>query len=255
MKTPAGKWAFYDELIDSVPAEAVVRNLVIGRHWIMIESDQGGLGLAQHFPKAADSRTPDVAGQSLKETARLLKSWDFHEASIGLAALNAANNTMMLVPRSSLRQASEQTRGCAFDYFRRQIAGKKVTVIGHFPHLEKLARHCALTILERRPLSGDLPDPAAEYILPEQDMVYMTGTTFINKTVTRLLELAREAEICVVGPSTPMTPSLFKYGINSLSGLVVTDYPEIARAIKEDCCEEIFSRGGVKVNLINGFSQ
>lgn len=54
-----------------------------------------------------------------------------------------------------------------------------------------------------------------------------------------------------MGPSTTMVPLSFKYGIHSLSGLVVTDYPELARAITEDCCEEIFDLGGVKVNLIN----
>lgn len=72
-----------------------------------------------------------------------------------------------------------------------------------------------------------------------------------TKTITRLLKLTRRAEVRIVGPSTTMVPLSFKYGIHSLSGLVVTDYPELARAITEDCCEEIFDLGGVKVNLIN----
>ena len=127
-----------------------------------------------------------------------------------------------------------------------------MAVIGHFPGLETLADQCQLSILERQPRPGDLPDPAAEYILPEQEVVYMTGTTFINKTITRLLELTRQAEVCVVGPSTPMIPLLFKYGIHSLSGVVVTDVQELAKALIENCNEEIFERGAVKVNLMAG---
>ncbi len=252
MTFEVGRWSFYDELIDTVPEAARIRNFVLGRHWVMIESDLGGVGLAQHFLRGEGAApTPEMVGRPLKEVAAWLKSWDFHLASLGMAALNAASNTLMLVPDSPLSSAAAKARGCAFEFFQSKIEGRKVAVIGHFPHLEtKLAGHCQLSIFERRPLPGDLPDPAAEYLLPEQDVVYMTGTTFINKTITRLLELAQNAEVCVVGPSTPMIPLLFKYGIHSLSGLVVTDYPDLARAITEDLCDEIFERGGVKVNLI-----
>ena len=38
-----------------------------------------------------------------------------------------------------------------------------------------------------------MPDPACEYILSEQDVVIMTATTLINKTMPRLLALSRNA--------------------------------------------------------------
>lgn len=248
----ADRWFLYDELLATVPEEALVSGYVAGRHWVMVESSLGGVGLAQHFPRP-DGTDPDhqVLGRPLKEVAGLLKSWDYNLASLGMAALNAASNTMMLIPQSPLQTAAEKNPGDAFEYFLPKVAGKKVGVIGHFPHLEELAGHCRLSIFERQPQPGDLPDPAAEYLLPDQDLVYVTGTTFINKTITRLLELAKGAEVCIVGPSTPMIPGLFRHGIHSLSGLVVTDYLELARAITEDCCDEIFDRGGVKINLIN----
>lgn len=276
----ADRWFLYDELLATVPEEALVSGYVAGRHWVMVESSLGGVGLAQHFPRP-DGTDPDhqVLGRPLKEVAGLLKSWDYNLASLGMAALNAASNTMMLIPQSPLQTAAEKNPGDAFEYFLPKVAGKKVGVIGHFPHLEELAGHCRLSIFERQPQPGDLPDPAAEYLLPDQDLVYVTGTTFINKTITRLLELTgrtlgppsslfpedrlqtnrasaeqgpiRGAEVCIVGPSTPMIPLLFKHGLHSLSGMVVTDFPELARAITEDCCDEIFDRGGVKVNMIN----
>lgn len=249
------RWFLYDELLDSVPATALVKSFTYGEHWLMVESDAGGLGLAQHFPlvqgmpESCLSRYK-IVGQPLRRVAEQLKSWDFNAASIGLAALNAANNTLALVDRSPLSMATTHSRGNAFDFFMSEAAGKKVAVVGHFPGLKQLRRLCELSILERRPQPGDLPDTAAEYILPQQDVVFITGTTFINKTITRLLELARNAKIRLVGPSTPMNPLLFAHGLSSLSGLVVADVQGVINALKNDDCEAIFSNGGVKVNMV-----
>jgi uncharacterized protein (DUF4213/DUF364 family) len=251
----ANRWYIYDELLESVPETALVRSFVSGRHWLMVESDGGGVGLAQRLPLElvpSGGPTPgfDPVGRPLKLVAERLKAWDFYQASAGLAALNAANNTLALIEGSPLRLAVDENRGDAFDFFLSEISGKKVAVIGHFPKLSKLRDKCELSILERQPQPGDLPDQAAEYILPEQDFVYITGTAFINKTITRLLELSQRATVCLVGPSTPMNPLLFKHGLASLSGLVVTDRQKAAEALTGDRCADLFSRGGLKVNLV-----
>ena len=60
--------------------------------------------------------------------------------------------------------------------------------MGHFPLVEKqLGRKCSLSILEREPEGADFLDSACEYILPEQDFVFITGMTLTNKTLPRLL--------------------------------------------------------------------
>ena len=145
--------------------------------------------------------------------------------------------------------------GDAFKFFLAEATGKKVAVIGHFPGLRMLRQHCDMCILERNPQPGDLPDAAAEYVLPEQDIVFVTGTTFINKTITRLLELTQKAKVFMVGPSTPMHPLLFRHGFASLSGLVVENAAGMARALKDNNCEAIFASGGLKVNLLPGGAQ
>ncbi len=252
--TVESRWFLYDELLESVSAAALVRRCAYGKHWLMVESDQGGIGLAQrftpaHIVPAGLNVEYNIVGQPLKSVAARIKSWNFNEASIGLAALNAANNN--LAEGGALRKALDTAQGDAFDFFLQQTQGKKVTVIGHFPYLKKLRAQCELSILERQPQPGDLPDTAAEYILPEQDFVYITGTTFINKTITRLLELSRRAVVCMVGPSTPMNSLLFRHGLASLSGLIVNDYQDMVEALQGERCEAIFGKAGRKVNLIN----
>jgi len=251
------RWHLYDELIDSVDPAERVKSFVYGGHWLMVESDAGGVGLAQHFQPISGAAEPlvspyEIIGQPLRKVAERIKSWDFNVASIGLAALNAANNTLALMPQSPIQPGINSLPGNAFDFFLSEATGKKVAVIGHFPGLRMLRQHCDMCILERNPKSGDLPDAAAEYVLPEQDIVFVTGTTFINKTITRLLELTKKARVFMVGPSTPMHPLLFDHGFASLSGLVVEDAASIARALKDDDCEAIFAHGGLKVNLLPG---
>jgi uncharacterized protein (DUF4213/DUF364 family) len=128
--------------------------------------------------------------------------------------------------------------------------GKKVAVVGHFPRLEKL-RDAAreFSIIERDPQPGDLPDAAAEYLLPAMEVVFITGSSLANKTLPRLLELTANAYVGLVGPSVPMTPILFQEGIDSLSGTVFLDFPRIAKAIAAGESSSLFRHGGFRVNL------
>ena len=143
------------------------------------------------------------------------------------AAINAAANSRLssLITPETL---AAPRLGSAFDYFLDRVKGLKVAVVGHFPKLESLAEETTLTILERQPQPGDLPDPAAEYVLEDQDAVFLTGTTIINKTLPRLLELAEGKDVFLVGPSVPMFEELFKFGLASLSGTLVADPKDLA---------------------------
>jgi uncharacterized protein (DUF4213/DUF364 family) len=136
-----------------------------------------------------------------------------------------------------------------FTCLRDELRGKRVAVIGHFQNLELLSGICELSILERKPSHGDLPDPACEYILPEQDVVIMTATTLINKTMPRLLALSRKARVVVAGPSTPLHPLMFEHGIDLLGGLIVEDEASVWRAVGEGGREALFTQGGRMVKV------
>jgi uncharacterized protein (DUF4213/DUF364 family) len=246
------KWLFYDTLLSLIPPQAVVVNCVAGRYWYLVETNEGGIGLSHLLKQDAPSTVPkplDIIGRPLSEVAALVKSWDIPSAALGLAAINAAANAR----HKELIEAgigSKARQGCAFDFFLERLRGKKVAVVGHFPNLEKIAEVADLVILERHPQPGDLPDPAAEYILEERDAVFLTGTTIINKTLPRLLELSQGKEVFLVGPSAPMFPELFKFGFASLSGTLIANPPAMAAAVAGDLSEEIFHHGGLMINLL-----
>ena len=255
----SGKWEIYQRLIEGIPADVKARKLMLGEHWTYVEAESGvGVAMMVHGGAGMMRLARGVEGMSLRDLAALSTSWSFTEASAGVAALNAwyssdevsrANGIIWETPENS-----------SFDVYKRLIDGKRVTIVGHFPLIERLSDTCDLTILERSPQSGDIPDPACEYIIGEQDYLFMTGITLQNKTMPRLLELAREGgvEVIMVGPSVIPSPVLFEYGIVCLAGSVCPPdrAEQVKVAMEQGSHSNIFGRGLQKTRLEKpGWSQ
>ena len=81
----------------------------------------------------------------------------------------------------------------------------------------------SVRILERNPRPGDYPDSACDWLLPQCDVVIMTASTLVNKTLPHLLDLCKNAYTILAGPSCPMCPALLDLGIDRIAGLVITD--------------------------------
>lgn len=234
-----GPWAIYDMLIDGIPDDIAVLDYALGTSWTYVTAECG-CGVAMTMRGGGASvRTNAWRPASLKEMARLSKSWNLQDATLGVAALNAWYSRRELIdPLGAVYEEAKQLAPSerkreALHEFRPAMAGKRVTVIGHFPHVLDLADHCAeLTVLERNCREGDLPDPACEFVLPSQDMVFITGTTFTNKTLPRLLQLSRNSLCVMTGPSVVADPRLFDLGVDVLAGSVVGDPEKTAFCVK-----------------------
>lgn len=223
-------WKFYNHLISQIPEDITVRDYCLGTHWSYVDSDYG-MGISYTF-KGGTRRTftNDLRGLPLREVAELSKSWCFEEASLGVAALNAwysqpdkTNSLGAEYDNSESDPKSARTKD-AFGRYQAEMEGKKVTVVGHFPNVERIAEYAVLSVLERNcSQSLDIPDPACEYILGYQDFVFITGTTIINKTLPRLLDLSETAKTILVGPSVIPSPFLFDWGVEMLGGSIVVD--------------------------------
>lgn len=225
------KWKIYDELIENIEGDYKVESAFVSPHWVGVKSEAGlGLAMNMNVSSAYSALTCKMKNMKLKDLAVYSKSWDFYEASLGMAAINSYYNGKNNINIDNCDNLS------IFDMIEDKVKGKKVTVIGHFPNIERLREICDLSILERKPdLSHyDLPDTACEFILPEQDFLFTTAVTLINKTLPRLLELSKQAEIYIVGPTTPLTSIMFKYGITCLSGSIVKD---------EESAKDLFLEG------------
>ena len=97
-------------------------------------------------------------------------------------------------------------------------------LIGHLngpPEMRREAKE--VYIIEKSPQEGDYPDPACDWLLPRCDIVIITGSSLINKTLPHLLSLCRGAYTILTGPSVPLCPALLEQGIDRIAGMVVTD--------------------------------
>lgn len=220
-------WSLYDDLLDLVPRERRVAAEVVS-HWAAVTDDEGGVGISAVYrggpSDAAAAR--DFVGRPLVDLAQHVRSWDLELASLGAAALNCALTTAdRLAP---LPQRGGQDGGTStFDLHAERLRGRTVGIVGHFGRVDALRADPVLdvTVLERRPSGADLPDPAAEYVLPGCDLVFVTGSALVNKTLPRLLELSSGAEVVIVGPSTTLAPEVFTGRASELAGSVV-EQPE-----------------------------
>lgn len=230
-------WQLYDELIEPIPADLTVRNYQTGYNWTRLVSSEDSIGMTMTIP--VNTRPPpceasSLTGKPLREVAALVKSWNYIEAAIGLAAINSwYNQPQRAAACGFVHPGVTENMREAFDVYFEECQGKKVAVVGHFPFIEKrLSGHGNLSILERNPDMGYFPDPACEYILPEQDYVFITDSTFVNKTLPRLLALSQQARVVVVGPSTPLAPLLFERGVYGLSGFVSSDIDKLEDTLR-----------------------
>ncbi len=81
-----------------------------------------------------------------------------------------------------------------------------------------------LWVIEKRPRKGDLPAEDAVDILPQADVVAITGTAFINHSIDELLSLCRkDCLVLMVGATTRLSPVRFDYGVDMTAGSKVID--------------------------------
>ncbi len=158
------------------------------------------------------------------ELAEYAKSDHLLEASIGMATINS----LIDIEESSCVEKN------AFEIILEKGEGKKVAIVGHFPWIMKLRERIKdLWVLEQRVRAGDLPASEADRILPQCEVVGITGTAFINHTLEDLLALCRKAFVVLIGPTSPLSPVLFDHGINAICGSKVIDTDRVIRSISE----------------------
>lgn len=189
-------------------------------------------GLAASLPKDALKQSPPM----VKEPGRLLEkpvtdlvkmaySNSILEAAIGMASINS----LLMIDESRCMELN------AGDLIAEKAKDKKVVIVGHFPFLNKIKEIAkTLHVVEKNPREGDLEEEEAESILPEADVVGITGTALTNHTIDRLLSLCNpNAYVVVLGDSTPLSPVLFEYGVDAISGTMVTDIDMALRCVSQ----------------------
>jgi uncharacterized protein (DUF4213/DUF364 family) len=216
-----------DTLIASLPDDIPVRSVLVGAHWTVVCSRHCGMAttLMSSHPHG-HMQVRDVGHlhrKSVRELAELARSDELMEASIGVAAINSTLD----VDESTAREIN------ASEVLASYGQGKNVALVGHFPFALELHRKVRqLWVIELNPGKGDYHAESAAELIPQADVVAITGSTLINHTLEKLLTLCRPGiPVMVLGPSTPLSPVLFEHGITIISGTRVVDEAAVLRTV------------------------
>ncbi|MBM3744862.1 MAG: hypothetical protein FJW34_03580 [Acidobacteria bacterium] len=225
-----------DDLLELLAPRAerrTVSEVCVGLAYTAVRLDDGRCGVAFTFHEdvcegcTVVKEAGTLAGRPALELAGWVKTLDATSIALGVATLNALAD-----PPASATEA---------DFTELIPVGPEdvVGMVGYFAPLVGMLRERAarLHIFERRPREqGDEhPDWTAPLLLPECDVVIISGTAVINRTIDGLLaHTAKAREVAVLGPSTPLAPEVFAgRGVTLLGGVQVTDAERVLRVVSE----------------------
>jgi uncharacterized protein (DUF4213/DUF364 family) len=154
-----------------------------------------------------------------------LRSDSTLEASTGMAALNA----LLEVDLAACTEIN------AAEIIEERGAGRRVAIVGHFPFVGRIRRVAAqCDVLELHPQPGDLPAERAADVLPQADVVALTGTSIANHTFDDLVALCSpDAYVVLLGGSAPLTPVLFDFGVDAVAGTLVVDWQRAVETVSQ----------------------
>ena len=241
--------ALVEKILADLP-EGRVDSVRVGLMWTMVvvETDRGkqaGMAATLLKRKPEVDRKPVVSNPTglteltSRELTNLVYSSSATEVSIGAAAINA------LTPHN----LTDWVELNAEDYILQHGRDRKVAVIGHFPFVENLKSKVGhLWVFELNPCGDDLPAEMEDEILPQADLVAITGMTMLNGTFDHVISCCTpQAEKIVVGPSTLMHPAMFKY-VDVLCGSIVDDPDRVGRMVCQGASmHQIHRAGGIRM--------
>ncbi|HAX61939.1 MAG TPA: hypothetical protein DCX95_05225 [Elusimicrobia bacterium] len=233
-----------EKILENIKKDYPVKQIQIGLRWTAVVSKNCGLASTMPRECTGEEEAMDsgfLTKMGAKELALWVLSEKIEKASVGMAAINS----LIDIDKSKCKEMN------ADNIIKEKGKNKNISVIGHFPFVEELKGVAKnLWVIEKHPKGDDLAETDAENFLPLSDIIAISGTTLINHTFEKLVSLCPKKSIKIVlGPSAPLSPILFDFGIDYISGCEVTDTDIILKFITEGATFRQLKRTG-KINLL-----
>lgn len=219
-----------DDLISTLNYDTTVRDIRQGLFHTAVVTKSCGLAatlphdaLRQGHPSVKEPGF--LLEKSVLELVQMSYSEKIPEAAIGMATINS----LLDIDEGSCVNLN------ARELFSEKGKGRKVAIVGHFPFIPGLREVVKeLWVIEKNPKEGDLTEAEAATYIPQADVVGITGTAFTNHTIDLLLELCNpDAYVVILGDTAPLSPVLFDYGIDAISGTKVIDTDLALRCVSQ----------------------
>jgi len=219
-----------DDILATLKPGEVVHDVRLGPFQTAVLTRSCGIaatphGYGDHHEKTPVKEAGNLVAKEALEVARMVYSSSLLEAAIGMATINS------LLDIDEKRCLNLNGR----DLLIEKGSGKKIALVGHFPFVPELRQRAKeLWVIEKRPREGDFAESESENLIPQADVVGITGTAFTNHTIERLLSLCRPGVyVIVLGGTAPLSPVLFDYGVDAVSGAKVVDPELVLRCVSQ----------------------
>ena len=219
-----------DDLMSILNFDAVVKDIRQGVFHTGVLSRNCGLAatlprdaLRQELPMVKEPGF--LLDKRPRELAQLAYSQSILEAAIGMATINS----LLEIDEDSCIELN------AAELILEKGKQKKIAVVGHFPFIPKVRKTAKeLWVIEKNPRKEDFSEAEADNLIPQADVVAITGTALTNHTLDHLLELCSpDAYVILLGDTAPISPILFDYGVDALSGTKVVDSVLVLRCVSQ----------------------
>jgi len=204
--------------------DSPVKDVVVGIFNTLVIAERAGIASTLRPVRDEGGILPEtISGKTTKELAQLSLSENPIEASIGLAVINA-----------SIPLPEHYVEIDGRELFLKMGKDKICACIGHFPFIQKLEPMLKkLYTFEKKPSGGDLPEEKIPDFLPLADVVLITGMTLTNHSFESVMKHVKKgAYVLFMGPTVPVSPILFDFGIDALCGTLVIEPDMVMEQVK-----------------------
>ncbi|MFX0082516.1 MAG: Rossmann-like domain-containing protein [Candidatus Hodarchaeota archaeon] len=245
-----------------------ISNVVIGLGYTGVEVSNSGqksvLGLASTLPSiinSADCSKINFAGNLTNKKLLELLEWSYLAPSlkkiIGIATINAASQHILRIYNPYSKMIGDPLN------YLEIYQDTSITIIGLMkPLIRKLIKNTSSITLVEDTIS--FPEEFSEFNFRRNiveleneeistDILFCTGTSLINNTLEKILNLFRNKarKIIVMGPSVGLLPDvLFDCGVDIVGGMEITDSEATLKILQEGGGTQLFKKFGKKYNLI-----
>lgn len=221
----------YDLLLDYANLQIEVERVLLGLNLTLCQAGATGVAETTRGGQWRCESAAPLAGRSLAELSLWVRNWDRQQAAIGLAAINAAvNSEADMVYREGALFRGSRALGNALEWFVPRLRGHKIVHLGEENPFALRHERLQLTHLAN---SGGALHPAAEVVLGKAEWVFVNGQSIADKTLPRVLELVRDAQVVLYGPQVPWLDEWREFGIDFLIGSQIDQSEALYTAIAE----------------------
>ncbi len=230
-----------------------VEDVRVGLGYTAVKLDTAQAGVACMLRHRLDNaaccpmaNAGSIAGSPADRVIPLLRSPNIAETSVGLAVLNA------LIQQDGYEEdSSNDDLVQLLDITSNDRVGMVGDITPIFNRIQKHAKECIVFDEGKSDWEGIADTSLEKDMLPRCDVALLSATTLLNNTFESVLSMVAGArEICVIGPSAPLLPDVFKKrGVTLLSGRRFLDADRLLRIVSEAGGTKCFGPISLKVNI------